>query len=80
MCGVCGSPSLGGLGQHWPPAIAQQYPHDPLVLQSGGQSPLTECIVVCVVCMSGWVDVHMCVHACVCAWICVGEVVSGQTS
>ena len=72
VCGMCGSPSLVGLGQHWPPAVAQQYLHVPLVLQGGGQSPLTECIVVCVVCVWG--------HAYVCAWICVVDAVSGQTS
>ena len=47
-CGsMCGSPSLAGLGQHWPPAVAQQYPRVPLVLHSGGQSPPTECTVLC---------------------------------
>ena len=67
---MCGSPSLAGLGQHWPPAVGQQYPHVPLVLQSKGQSPPTECIVMCV-CVCGCVCV-LCVHG--------GEVVSGQTS
>ena len=46
--GICGSPSLAGLDQHWPPAVAQQYPHVPRLLPSGGQSPPTECIVLCV--------------------------------
>ena len=66
VCGMGGSPSLAGLSQHLPPAVAQQYLHVPHVLQCGGQSLPTECIVVCVLC--------------VCAWIRVGEIVSGQTS
>ena len=49
--GMCGSPSLPGLDQHWPPAVAQQYPHVPCLLQGEGQSPLTECIVLCA---CGW--------------------------
>ena len=81
MCGMCGSPCLAGLGQHLPPAVAQQYLHVPGLLQCGGQSLPTECIVVCV-CMytCRCVYVCACVCVCVCAWICVGEVVSGQTS
>ena len=47
MCGICGSPSLAHLGQHWPPAVGQQCPHVPLVLQRGGQSIPTEGCVVC---------------------------------
>ena len=35
-------PPLAGLGQCLPPAVAQQYLHDHLLLQHGGQSP-TEC-------------------------------------
>ena len=56
MCGMCGSPSLAHLGQHWPPAVGQQCPHVPLVLQRGGQSIPTEGCVVCVcvcVCVGG---------------------------
>ena len=52
--GMCGSPSLAGLDQHWPPAVAQQYPHVHGLLQGGGQSLPTECIVLCV---CGWVGV-----------------------
>ena len=63
VCGMCGSPSLAGLGQHWPPAVGQQYPHVPLVLQCKGQSSLTECIVMCVlcVCVCGGGDICVCV-------------------
>ena len=39
---------MAGLDQHWPPAVAQQYPHSLCLLHSGGQSPPTECIVLCV--------------------------------
>ena len=46
--GMCRSPSLAGLDQHWPPAVAQQCPHVPCILSSGGQSTPTECIVLCV--------------------------------
>ena len=71
VCGMWGSP-LAGLGQHLPPAVAQQYPHVPPVLQCGGQSPLSECIVVCAcirACIRAWMCVYvwrMCMHVCVC--------------
>ena len=45
--GVCVSPSLVGLGQHFPPAVSQQYPHVSDLLQSRGQSPHTKYIVIC---------------------------------
>ena len=57
MCGMCGSPSVARLGQHWPPAVGQQCPHVPGLLHSGEQSFPTEC---CVVCSS------------VCVCVCVG--------
>ena len=54
MYGMCGSPSVAGLGQHWPPAVGQQCPHVPCLLHSGGQSIPTECCVVCLcVCVCG---------------------------
>ena len=74
MCGMCGSPCLAGLGQHLPPAVAQQYPHVPHVLQCRGQSLPTECIVVCV---GRCACICACMHVCM---VCEGEVVSGQTS
>ena len=52
--GMCGSPSLAYLGQHWPPAVAQQCPHVPCLLPSGGQSTPTECIVCMWVSEWGW--------------------------
>ena len=58
-------PCLAGWGQHSPPAVAQQYPHVPHVLQCGGQSPLTECIVMCVLCVLCWVWVWVCMHMCI---------------
>ena len=42
------SPYLAHQGQCVPPAVAQQYPHDPCLLHHGGPSPLTECSHVCV--------------------------------
>ena len=48
---MCGSPSVAHLGQHWPPAVGQQCPHVPGILQGGGQSLLTECVL----CVCGWV-------------------------
>ena len=51
QCGTCGSPSTAGLCQHLLPAVAQQCPHVPCLLQSGGQSPPTMCTVVCSVCV-----------------------------
>ena len=45
---------MAGLGQHVPPAVGQQRPRVLLVLQSGGQSIPTECIVMC---ECGWVGV-----------------------
>ena len=38
---------MAGLGQHVPPAVGQQRLRVLLVLQSGGQSIPTECIVMC---------------------------------
>ena len=43
---------MAGLGQHVPPAVGQQRLRVLLVLQSGGQSIPTECIVMC---ECGWV-------------------------
>ena len=45
---------MAGLGQHVPPAVGQQRLCVLLVLQSGGQSIPTECIVMC---ECGWVGV-----------------------
>ena len=56
-----GSPSLAGLGQHLPLAVAQQYPHVPGILQSAGQFPPTGIVnsYVCMVWMYMFVYVHL---------------------
>ena len=54
LCGgMYGLPSLVGLGQHLPPAVSQQSPHVPGLLQSEVLLTPTECIVKCV---CGWGD------------------------
>ena len=67
LSGMFGSPSLVGLSQHLPPAIAPQHLHVHSLLQGRGQSSRPVHIP--------WVCVCVCVHACAC--VCVVACVCG---